>query len=483
MQGVRRSRSSGALRYGKEVTVRRSVVGMVVRRTVIGVLSSAVGLALLAPAAPASALTGGSPSGPVRAAATPTPTPTPTPTRSGTPTPSPSPSVTSKPPGPGGGHDEPDEPAPISAAALAAQIAEAERIAGLIERSTSDVAAEMRRMDELSDRSNVVLEDLAEATDTETAARQEATTARADLVLLEKRLATARALVRDWVFDVYSGGGGDSDIVGMFDAMQSDDERVGDPLGDLSYLTDQRTRALQEVRVLTAEQVRLTATAEQAETAATTARTTIAAAKAELDTLMNAQREKIGALRRLQMAEVDKAGPIAGALVGARSPAAKRAAERLRAALTLAVVETANVGKPCSDDSGAHPNGMFPPSALCPVWGAPGERLAPRAAAAFSAMSKAYAAQTGTPLCITDSYRSYAEQVTVKGTRGRFAATPGTSRHGLGRAVDLCGGVDDFGSAAHRWMRTNAPLYGWFHPAWAEAGGSLPEPWHWEYAG
>ena len=28
-----------------------------------------------------------------------------------------------------------------------------------------------------------------------------------------------------------------------------------------------------------------------------------------------------------------------------------------------------------------------------------------------------------------------------------------------------------------------APLYGWFHPDWAEASGSLPEPWHWEYAG
>lgn len=460
-----------------------------VRRTVVAVLTGAVGLALLAPAVPASALPRGPETGPVLGVATPTPTPTPTPspTRSGTPTPTPSPtphpSATPKPPGPGGGHEEPDEPAPISGAALAAQIAEADRVAGLIERSTSDVAAEMRRMDVLSDRSNAVLEDLAEANDTEAAARQEATQARTDLVALEARLAIARAVVRDWVFDVYSGGGGDSDIVGMFDAMKSDDERVGDPLGDLSYLTDQRTRALQEVRVLTAEQVRLTATAEQAEATATTARAKIARTKAELDGLMAAQREKIGALRKAQMAEVDKAGPIAGALVGARSPAARRAAERLRAALTLAVVETAHVGKPCTDDSGAYPNGMFPTKALCAVWGAPGERLAPRAAAAFSAMSKAYAAQTGTPLCITDSYRSYAEQVSVKGTRGRFAATPGTSRHGLGRAVDLCGGVDDFGSAAHRWMRQNAPLYGWFHPSWAEAGGSLPEPWHWEYAG
>ena len=85
-------------------------------------------------------------------------------------------------------------------------------------------------------------------------------------------------------------------------------------------------------------------------------------------------------------------------------------------------------------------------------------------------MSKAYAAQTGVPLCITDSYRSLPDQISIKAKRGRFAATPGTSRHGLGRAVDLCGGVQDFGSPAHRWMRQNAPLYGWFHPSWAAAG-------------
>jgi hypothetical protein len=269
----------------------------------------------------------------------------------------------------------------------------------------------------------------------------------------------------------------------MLDALNAEDTSAGNPMGDLAYITDQRTRALEEVRVLTAEQVSLTATAQAAEAAATEARARIEDAKAALDELMKVQRAKIGDLRALQMAEVEKAGPIANALVGARTPQAQAAAERLRAALSSAVVETADIGKPCSDDTGDYPNGLFPQSALCEVWRAPGERLAPDAAASFNALSKAYAAQTGTPLCITDSYRSLPEQVSVKATHGRFAATPGTSRHGLGRALDLCGGVQDFGSAVHRWLRINAPLYGWFHPAWAEAGGSLPEPWHWEYAG
>jgi D-alanyl-D-alanine carboxypeptidase len=73
--------------------------------------------------------------------------------------------------------------------------------------------------------------------------------------------------------------------------------------------------------------------------------------------------------------------------------------------------------------------------------------------------------------------------VSVKESRGKWAAMPGTSEHGLGRAVDLCGGIESFGSPAHLWMKQNAPLYGWFHPDWAEPTGALPEPWHWEYAG
>ncbi len=381
------------------------------------------------------------------------------------------------------GHAEPEHPEPLSGAFLLAQIAEADRISSVLESSNSEVAGAMRRMDVLSDRSNALLESLVEARETERAATQEAEDARAGLRRLEDRLAAARAIVQDWVFDVYSSGGGDSDLAGMLDALETEPDEIGDPLGDLSYITDQRTRALQDVRILTAEQVRLSAAADEASTVAREARTRIEADKKKLDKVVREQRRRIGALRELQMAEVEKAGPVASILVGARTPGAKAAAQRLRDALSASVLETADIGKPCSDDDDVHPNGMLPAGALCPVWGAEGERLAPGAAASFSAMSKAYAAQTGTPLCITDSYRSLPEQLAVKTARGSWAATPGTSRHGVGMAVDLCGGVEDFGSAVHHWMRQNAPLYGWFHPSWASAGGSLPEPWHWEYAG
>ena len=428
------------------------------------------------------------------AAADPLPTPTTTATRSSSPTPTTS---TTPPPqdeprrptdapttlSPSEGHGEPDHPVALSGAFLASQIAEADRITRALTASSSKVAAATREMDVLSDKSNALLESLVAARETERAATDEADRAHADLVVLEGRLATARQILREWVFSVYSGGGADSDIAGMLDAMTSEPDDVGDPLGDLSYLTEQRTRALQDVKVLTAEQVRLSAAADAAETAAAAARAVIERDKAALDKAVLAQRERVGELRRLQIAEVEKAGPVASILVGARTPAAKAAAERLRDALLAASVDVTEIGKPCTDDTAVYPNGMIPPSGLCPIWGAPGERLAPAAAASFNALSKAYAAQTGIPLCITDSYRSLPDQISIKAKRGRFAATPGTSRHGLGRAVDLCGGVQDFGSPAHQWMRQNAPLYGWFHPSWAAAGGSLPEPWHWEFAG
>ena len=106
----------------------------------------------------------------------------------------------------------------------------------------------------------------------------------------------------------------------------------------------------------------------------------------------------------------------------------------------------------------------------------------PDAAAAFNAMNALHKAERGTPICVTDSYRDYGGQVAVYAAKPNLAAVPGTSNHGWGLALDLCGGVERFGSEAHLWMRINAGRFGWFHPAWAQQSGSKPEAWHWEYA-
>ncbi|MBJ7450952.1 MAG: D-alanyl-D-alanine carboxypeptidase family protein [Blastococcus sp.] len=131
---------------------------------------------------------------------------------------------------------------------------------------------------------------------------------------------------------------------------------------------------------------------------------------------------------------------------------------------------------------GGYPNGLIPPSAMCPL-GPAGHSLRCDAAAAYRAMAAAYAAAFGGPLCITDSYRTYAGQVKLYGEKPALAAVPGTSNHGWGLAVDLCGGVETFGTPQYAWMVANAGRFGFLHPTWADPGNGREEPWHWEYAG
>ena len=344
------------------------------------------------------------------------------------------------------------------------------------------VSVALKELQGLSTQSNTLLESLTEARAAETTATASAAQAKVELEVLQARLDRARAIVREWAFQAYSEGGTGGEMLSMLDAMQAEESEVGDPLGDLSYLTDQWVGAVDVVRTLTARQRDLIASRDAAQKVATDAAAKIVREKASLDTLVETQKKKLAELQKTQAEDVAKAGPIAAYLVGIQTPAAKAAYEKLQKVLGSSL-SAAGVGKPCSTASSSYPNGMFPASALCPLWQAAGEMLSPRAAAAFNAMSQAYARQTGSPICVTDSYRSLPEQYVTKAKRGRFAARPGTSRHGLGMALDLCGGINNFGSPAHLWMKQNAPLYGWFHPSWASPSGATPEPWHWEYAG
>ncbi|MBC7374047.1 MAG: D-alanyl-D-alanine carboxypeptidase family protein [Frankiales bacterium] len=132
-------------------------------------------------------------------------------------------------------------------------------------------------------------------------------------------------------------------------------------------------------------------------------------------------------------------------------------------------------------DISRYANGRLPESVLCTVPGSDGKQLRADAAVAFVRLQTAYERDMGERMCVIDGYRPLAEQLVLRRTRGHFAAVPGTSEHGLGQAVDLGCGVQSFRTPQHAWMLANAGAYGWFHPDWAEPGGRLPEPWHWEY--
>jgi hypothetical protein len=83
--------------------------------------------------------------------------------------------------------------------------------------------------------------------------------------------------------------------------------------------------------------------------------------------------------------------------------------------------------------------------------------------------------------------RSYKTQVWAKDNKPNLAATPGTSNHGWGMAIDIStsdsfgiSGDAAFDTEEYKWLLANAPTYGWHHPSWAKRTGSKPEPWHWE---
>lgn len=122
-------------------------------------------------------------------------------------------------------------------------------------------------------------------------------------------------------------------------------------------------------------------------------------------------------------------------------------------------------------------NGNLDSTTLVSIGG--GHKLRGDAAAAYNQMALA-ASRDGVTWSITDSYRDYATQVRLaeeKGlySQGGLAATPGTSNHGWGLAVDLGGGANNSGTSQNNWLVANASRFGFF---------TIPrEPWHWEYRG
>ena len=126
-------------------------------------------------------------------------------------------------------------------------------------------------------------------------------------------------------------------------------------------------------------------------------------------------------------------------------------------------------------------NGKIPVDDLCPLWNGE-DSLRADAAVAATSLNDAFRARFGTDLCVSDGYRSYAEQVAVRSAKPGLAAVPGSSQHGWGLAMDLCGGIQTASGEAWDWLSVNGPIFGWENPDWARRGGSgAYEPWHWEF--
>lgn len=117
-------------------------------------------------------------------------------------------------------------------------------------------------------------------------------------------------------------------------------------------------------------------------------------------------------------------------------------------------------------------NGRIPSAALSTIAGTSHQLWTP-AARSFEALRSAAAAD-GVSIGVTDSYRTYESQVDVAARKGLYsqgglAATPGTSMHGWGMALDL-----DLDPTAQAWMRAHGEAYGFVEDV-------AREPWHWGY--
>jgi hypothetical protein len=133
------------------------------------------------------------------------------------------------------------------------------------------------------------------------------------------------------------------------------------------------------------------------------------------------------------------------------------------------------------DSTVGYANGRIPAAVLCDLEFAPGHMLRCDAAERLTVLNKRFERKFGYPIPITDSYRSYVEQISLAGSKPHLAAVPGTSNHGWGLAVDLSDPISGGTSPEYTWLRINGPDYGWDNPSWARLDGAKPEPWHFEF--
>ncbi|MDO5627326.1 MAG: M15 family metallopeptidase [Mobilicoccus sp.] len=365
---------------------------------------------------------------------------------------------------------EADEREPLTPEQVAEQVEQAKELHAQLEKDDSALAEASAELAALSARSNELMNDVTEAMAAQAEAEKKEKAELAELERLTAEVAAAQKDLTDMAYDSYVNGPGLlREVAAIVDIVRTGGDRA-DAAAKAGYLAQARAADQKHFDELAAAQ-------REAATAAAAARkereeATAAAEKAhqEAADAVAEQQQAVIALQEVAQQRRDELEGL-GMSVG------------ILGTIDLEALEAVQIGPLCSQDEGTYPNGRFPDAALCGLESASGHKLQPRAARAFDAMAAAYQEANGRPLCITDSYRSYAAQVDVRARKPTLAAVPGTSNHGLGLAVDLCGGIENFGTPQHRWMQQHAPLFGFFHPAWAQANGSKPEPWHWEFMG
>ncbi|MGN6299951.1 MAG: D-alanyl-D-alanine carboxypeptidase family protein [Angustibacter sp.] len=367
-----------------------------------------------------------------------------------------------------------DADGPLTPEEVRAQLAQAAALAAERRAVNAGLQAAAEQLQALGRQMAAALDELSQARDAQAAAEHVRVVNAALLTQVAGELSVQRDALGQWARETYAVGGPMAAYEGWLVALEG--HSTADVAHSLSVLQQVGVAGSAAViRLQTAVATQQQA-AQQASLAAAQAAAARVKAEAAVKRLRSLQQQARVVTARLQLQQAHLMGE-----------AALTAAQQARLKAAEAIVAAAgplSAGADCRGlDTSGFANGMVPAAALCPVWGAPGHLLRADAAEAFRRLSRQYATEFGRPICVTDSYRSLAAQVKVYAEKPQLAARPGTSNHGRGVAVDLCGGIQSFGTAEHAWMVAHAPLSGWFLPGWAGPDGSKPEPWHWEFAG
>jgi hypothetical protein len=355
----------------------------------------------------------------------------------------------------------------------------AAELAHRADRQADTVAASRQRLARLGEQARAALEDYRVAREAADGARERQALAEQALAAAQQETAAARAVLDEIAASSYRSLSADGPLGSAMSLVDTGDPQVFlDGVQLLGRLGDGQQQAVDDLRVAENQEHQVAAYAQAAAATAIAAETRAQQAKQRADDLVAQQRTELAHQREL----------LEQTRASARSTKAtiRKLEHQIAVAQARAAARALGAIPACNGGSvEGYPNGQLPMSALCPLWGAPGEMLRADAAAAFNRMSKAFSSVFGTPLCVTSSYRTYDHQAELYATMPPgYAAPPGTSNHGWGVAVDLCGGIQVDGSAEHQWLLSHAGSYRWIHPDWAMPGGAGPhEPWHWEYVG
>ncbi|WP_421735993.1 M15 family metallopeptidase [Cellulomonas sp.] len=252
-----------------------------------------------------------------------------------------------------------------------------------------------------------------------------------------------------------------------------------------------------------AEHARATLVASDGGVADDAVRQALAAELAGVDAALAASGQSATTLRSLSATLTASDAAVAGAhdawlaeqaAAAAAAAAAPKASTPAKPATSAPSCGTTYTGPPFytspATAGGDGSNGKLPPEALTAIsWdvdphGTP-YFLKNAAAAALERLNTAFRGEFGHNLDLDLTYRDYDTQVAMRAALGSVAATPGTSTHGTGLALDVPELPCEYGwdTPQRSWLVSNGPSYGWVSPSWAGRNGSNPEYWHFEYRG